>query len=431
MDPQSAEIHRLNQTKMKHLITSLAFAAAFAVNAQDLAIEYPYNPDVDVDESIGVTDLMGLLGGFGEAFSPEAIMVNSVELSVFLLEMQGTMLAMQSQIESLQNTVDSLEAELVPGLANYMSIDPEAHTVLISGANFHLNNGGGSSYTTNGLGNLIVGYNEDSPNLELQRSGSHNLIMGATNDYTGASSIVTGQSNKMYATEAIVTGANNVVSGIRSAVIGGNNNSAGGEMCVVIGGQSNDAIGSSAAIIGGNDNTASGVHSVVAGGALNTAAGSWDAVFGGELSTTTGLKSVVSGGYNNTAEASHSVIYGGNNNLVHSTAASYDGYGVFGGKENEVFNGYIYGGRSNVNDGQENVIVGGHHNELLFSIDENGDGVYNRWSVIVGGINNQLPADAPDYTTVIGLWNRSFVGRQHYLNTSSEDRHIQVGPVND
>lgn len=417
---------------MKHLIASFAVAFACTAIAQEIVVEYPYNPDVDTDEQIGVTDLMGILSGFGEDFAPEGIMVNSVELTAFLMEMQATILTLQAEVASLQNEVDSLEAGLVPGLANYVTVDTDAGQVVFSGANVHINNGLSSSYDTNGLGNLIVGFNEPSPNVELERSGSHNLIMGATNDYTGASSIVTGQSNKMYGTEGIVTGVNNVVTGIRSAVIGGNNNSAGGEMCVVIGGQSNDAIGSSAAIIGGNDNTASGVHSLVAGGTLNTASGSWDAVLGGELSTTTGLKSTIAGGYNNTAEASHSVIFGGNNNLVHSTAVSYDGYGIFGGKENEVFDGFIYGGRSNVNRGQENLIVGGHHNEILY-MEEEGEvpGNYNRWSVILGGRYNHLPAESADYSTIIGHSNRTFVGSHYYLEVPFDNRHIQVGPANE
>ena len=417
---------------MKHALFTFFITSALISNAQEVVVEYPYNPDIDTDEQIGVTDLMGILSGFGEDFEPEGIMVNSVELTVFLMEMQATILTLQAEVTALQGEVDSLEAGLVPGLANYVTVDNDAGQVVFSGANVHINNGLSSSYSTNGLGNLIVGFNEDSPNADLLRTGSHNLVMGVTNDYTGASSIVTGQSNKMYATEAIVTGVNNFVSGIRSAVIGGNNNSAGGEMCVVIAGQSNDAVGSSAAVIGGNDNTASGVHSLVAGGTLNTAAGSWDAILGGELSTTTGLKSIVAGGYNNTAEASHSVIFGGNNNLVHSTAASYDGYGIYGGKENEAFDGYIYGGRSNVNRGQENVIVGGQHNEMLYDFgDENNPGDYNRWSVIVGGIDNQLPASSEDYSTIMGRMNRSFIGQPYWMNLPNDNLHIQVGPVNE
>ncbi|MGB2135453.1 MAG: hypothetical protein ACPHYG_05625, partial [Flavobacteriales bacterium] len=120
-----------------------------------------------------------------------------------------------------------------------------------------------------------------------------------------------------------------------------------------------------------------------------------------------------------------------NNNLVHSTAVSYDGYGIFGGKENEAFDGYIYGGRSNINRGEENVIIGGHHNEMLYTYDAEGNGVYNRWSVIVGGIYNQLESDADDFTTTIGLLDHTFIGRQSYLNVPNDNLHIQVGPVNE
>ena len=117
---------------------------------------------------------------------------------------------------------------------------------------------------------------------------------------------------------------------------------------------------------------------------------------------------------------------------MHSTAASYDGYGIYGGKENEAFDGYIYGGRSNVNRGQENVIVGGHHNEMLYDFgDENNPGDYNRWSVIVGGIDNQLPASSEDYSSIIGLMNRTFIGQPYWMNVPNENLHIQVGPANE
>ena len=98
-------------------------------NAQEVVVEYPYNPDIDTDEQIGVTDLMGILSGFGEDFEPEGIMVNSVELTAFLMEMQATILTLQAEVTALQGEVDSLEAGLVPGLANYVTVDTDADNV--------------------------------------------------------------------------------------------------------------------------------------------------------------------------------------------------------------------------------------------------------------------------------------------------------------
>jgi hypothetical protein len=440
--------------KKTAFVSTILCLVGFSAAAQTaLELDYPYNPDVNTDDMIGVTDLVGILGVFGTEFTPEAITINSIELATFMTEMQNTILALQSQVETLEGTVAAMESQLVPGLASYLTVDEANDAVVFSGADVHVNNGQESTYDTNGRGNLIIGFNEPSPNVTLERSGSHNLVMGATNDYTGAGSIVTGQSNKMYATEGIVTGVNNVVTGIRSAVIGGNNNTAGGEMTVVIGGQQNLTSGNSVAIVGGlqneaagfagavvggksneasglhvvlaggNDNLAEGQNSTVLGGSGHQAVGFSDVILGGDLGSTDGMNSVVSGGYLNHASGARTVIFGGNNNKTDSLVSGTSGFGIFGGKENIVFDGYLYGGRSNINRGQNNVIVGGRDNEMLNSFDEAGNGVYNRWSVIVGGSNTILPSTTSDFYTVIGQQNRSFVG------TPGTSNHIQTGPA--
>jgi hypothetical protein len=423
---------------------ALRFSPFFCL-AQSVTL--PYNPDTNQDSAIGTPDLLDFLPLFGGYFAPDPITVNSVELATFLMDMQNSMLVLQAQIELLQEEVDSLQGQVVPHLANYLTVDVAADAVVFSGADVHVNNGQESTYSSTGRGNLIVGYNEPSPNVELERSGSHNLIMGATNDYTGVGSIVTGQSNKMYATEGLVTGFGNVVTGIRSAVIGGNHNTAGGELSVIISGQQNVTTGNDAAglgdavvggvsneadgiyvvIAGGNDNLANGENSAVIGGSLHHAMGYSDAIFGGELGITDGLKAVVSGGYNNHASGSRSVIFGGMNNVT-DIGTSPEGYGVFGGTGNMVFDGCIYGGKSNVNRGEGNVIVGGNGNELLNALDEDGFGVYNRWSVIVGGFQNLLPSETEDFSTVLGRLNRSYVGTPG-ADAPYESLHIQLGLI--
>jgi hypothetical protein len=60
-----------------------------------------------------------------------------------------------------------------------MTFDGATNEVVISGANLRIVNGLGSTDTTNGVGNLIVGYNEprqfDLPDI---RTGSHNVVVG-------------------------------------------------------------------------------------------------------------------------------------------------------------------------------------------------------------------------------------------------------------
>jgi hypothetical protein len=57
-----------------------------------------------------------------------------------------------------------------------MDFNDAASEVVITGANLRIVNGLGNTATTNGLGNLIVGYNEsrNSPDFPDVRTGSHN-----------------------------------------------------------------------------------------------------------------------------------------------------------------------------------------------------------------------------------------------------------------
>lgn len=71
----------LNQNQMKHLITCLALGIAIATGAQTGLVEFPYNPDADNDDIIGVNDLMALLGLYATEFSEEALYLNDDETS--------------------------------------------------------------------------------------------------------------------------------------------------------------------------------------------------------------------------------------------------------------------------------------------------------------------------------------------------------------
>src|SRR5262245_3099781 len=67
---------------------------------------------------------------------------------------------------------------------------------IISGCNVHIRNGTGSTTTINGLGNLIIGYNENS-NPVQPRGGSHNLVVGKEHGYTNVAGVVSGEHNKI------------------------------------------------------------------------------------------------------------------------------------------------------------------------------------------------------------------------------------------
>lgn len=65
---------------MKHLTTLLALLLSCSMLAQG-PVEFPWNPDSDSDDFIGVNDLMALLGEFESVFSEEALYLSEDSLS--------------------------------------------------------------------------------------------------------------------------------------------------------------------------------------------------------------------------------------------------------------------------------------------------------------------------------------------------------------
>ena len=61
---------------MKYLLTCLALGLAFAAGAQTGLVEFPYNPDADNDDVIGVNDLLELLSLYGSEFAEESLYLN-------------------------------------------------------------------------------------------------------------------------------------------------------------------------------------------------------------------------------------------------------------------------------------------------------------------------------------------------------------------
>jgi hypothetical protein len=183
--------------------------------------------------------------------------------------------------------------------------------IFITGANLHLVNGLGATATQNGLGNLILGYNEIRGAGD-DRSGSHVLVIGSENNYSRAGSIVAGLHNEASGDFASVVGGQyNTASGLYSSVLGGFQNTASGLYASTSGGFENSASGGSASISGGLGNVASGAFSSVSGGAGNTASGFESGVSGGTSNLASGGDASVSGGSTNTASGDSSSISGG------------------------------------------------------------------------------------------------------------------------
>jgi hypothetical protein len=217
------------------------------------------------------------------------------------------------------------------------------------GCNVHVRSGAGATDATpNGLGNLIVGYNEAKLPLETKcggtvfgapctsdddctgeqclpaaqtgscdtgplgavcfsdaeclddgtcvfelgetaKTGSHNLVIGTQHEYTSYAGIVSGQRSRIVAPYATITGGrkHNVI-GMFGSILGGSLNNASGEQSSVCGGAGNWSRGSRASILGGSLNQAGGTNATVSGGDSNIASERASSVSGGRFRTAAG-----------------------------------------------------------------------------------------------------------------------------------------------
>ncbi len=284
--------------------------------------------------------------------------------------------------QTLEERVAFLEALLA-------NVTRNGNNLHFNSMNVHINNGLGAtngnaadpealSGTTNGLGNLIVGYDEPHQDCVgefcfLNKNGSHNVVIGHGNSYTNTyGGLVVGIDNAINGKYASVTGGlrnvaqgrgshvsgglENNTTGENSTVSGGNNNAATGENSSVSGGQENEARGPGSSVSGGNNNTAIGDDSSVSGGLQNVPTGTWASVSGGSFNEAIGSRSSISGGTTNKATEINSSISGGMNNTASGFSSS-----VSGGSFNEASGARssISGGRSSEAGGDNASVSGG------------------------------------------------------------------------
>ena len=214
------------------------------------------------------------------------------QLQAEVAALQQTVNTQAGQITALQTQLPNLQ-KIVNPLATVVTYDSTHKLVKFTGVNVQIVNGQGTTPTTNGAGNLIIGYNEDDSNARgtctvsvngvvdtfehtciidggtFTRSlgGSHNVVIGSGHGYSSFGGMVVGRDNLVTGTFAVVSSGNgNTASGINSSVSGGETNTAGGDYSSVSGGGSNRASFSDSSVSGGEVNTASGFGSSVSGG---------------------------------------------------------------------------------------------------------------------------------------------------------------------
>ena len=218
----------------------------------------------------GTVHMIVDVNGYYTKTSLQALATDVATLEAGNAALQGDVATLEAGNAALQADVDALEVRIaaLETLTESQSIETVdgQPTVRFTGVNVQVVSGSGDTMgAVNGLGNLIVGYNENESDI---RTGSHNLVIGRQHSYSSFG--------------GLIAGANNTVTGPESSVVGGFSNIASGAFSTVTGGIVNTASGSSSSVSGGDHNVASGTWSSVSGGLENTASANYASVFGGD-----------------------------------------------------------------------------------------------------------------------------------------------------
>ena len=307
-------------------------------------------------------------------------------------EVNANFEALRSAIEELQQQTANLRAlndhiEVIndPGVAGGMR-------VVFKGVNVQIHNGD-ESVSTNGLGNLIVGFGGErgaDPTVfnfdeidpvctgttasgnqsegqclsqggtwsKSPKSGSHNVVIGENNAWGGEHTLIAGRenvtvfgqvaiglNNEAYAGRGVIIGGINNVDDGGATLLGTHNSKARtGPYSAIVGGRFNTielASNSGGSLLGAWNSTVSRQGAVVLGGNENSASGRWSAILGGKD--------------NSAIENSASVVGGSNNSATGSAASIIGGYR---GTASGVYS-ILLGGFENTASGKRSAIVGG------------------------------------------------------------------------
>jgi len=180
---------------------------------------------------------------------------NDVNAAVALVAtLEATVATLQASLTAAEATITSLQASSVPNLGTYLRIGSHngKPAALFEAVNVLVVDGSGNTEgTTNGLGNLIVGYDE---------------VGGGVNDKTGSHNMVVGQWHTYSSHGGLVAGLHNFVTGVAASVSGGYGNTASGDQSSVSGGGSHTASGLRSSVSGGWNRAAPNENDWAAGG---------------------------------------------------------------------------------------------------------------------------------------------------------------------
>ncbi len=167
-------------------------------------------------------------------------------------------------------------------------------TIQVSGVNVQIVNGEGKTASTNGAGNLVIGYDEEPG----EQTGSHDLVLGTNQTFTSYAGIIAGAFNKITGPFASITGGNfSTASGPGPRLAAAKTTSPAGKAARSAAANSTTPAGTRSSVSGGQRNTANALLTWIGGGLENTASIGWSAVSGGFKNTASGFYSSVSGGW--------------------------------------------------------------------------------------------------------------------------------------
>ena len=154
------------------------------------------------------------------------------DIQQFLIAQTANVGALRTEAATNTTAISGLQAGIVPNLGTYLRIGTHNSkpAVIFEDANVIVTDGTGSTVTNppTGLGNLIVGYDENSGS-DI-KTGSHNLVVGQPHTYSSYGGLVAGYNNNVTgASAAVSAGSYNTASGLYSSVSGGLNRTASGQ----------------------------------------------------------------------------------------------------------------------------------------------------------------------------------------------------------
>ena len=127
---------------------------------------------------------------------------------------------LQHRLEVRQEVIADHDAEELENILDAQRVIERMREAGTESVVISTDGGSGDTDGITGLGNLIVGYNEqDTP--PKSRYGSHNLVVGTKHGYTSHAGLVAGYDNKITGTYSSISGgSSNLAAEFQESIVG-------------------------------------------------------------------------------------------------------------------------------------------------------------------------------------------------------------------